>query len=416
MRINKIKVITLNFSEKKGWLPKMDLFFSELNNLNTPRSTNELSPLNTNQALSILGRFAEGLLLNETITVPINGPALTLVVLIRWLGHEGTTRLIEEGAVRFCFLPGTLAYISEANKRALSLSCDTGILSLIGKDRAWEDINDSVKLALVEQLDYPAGKARRFGRRLSRCTTVLSHQDIFNKIETSSYSIALDLLKEQFKFEDISALKKLDNRRDKEAVTKLLNIASANVDLTCSSVLNCTAIYGNELTWQVVDNSLEKIGRGKNTSDKLNKILQFENIPNIPELVLKGWPAAEVIKMRTDPHVKRFREWLETLPDSSNFEIVKSYYESFKKKISEKISLKILKLGVPTVIGLLGPTGKGISMTLSVVNTLWGNRIINGWNPHVFIEKHFQYKYKDPEEINSGPRCEENRENSSIKQ
>jgi hypothetical protein len=53
--------------------------------------------------------------------------------------------------------------------------------------------------------------------------------------------------------------------------------------------------------------------------------------------------------------------------------------------------VKTLRLGIPTIIGLLGVTGTIISTALSAADATWGDRIINGWNPKVFIDKHFKY-------------------------
>ncbi len=91
----------------------LSLFYSELKHLVTPQSAKELVDFNTEQSIGVSGRFAEALLLNDAVNIPIGGPALEIVALIRLLGQNGLEAIFDVGALTFSFHPGTFAYISQ---------------------------------------------------------------------------------------------------------------------------------------------------------------------------------------------------------------------------------------------------------------------------------------------------------------
>lgn len=374
----------------------MKLFFSEVNNLSTPREQKELISLETDYAFEVCGRFAEGLLLNEEVNIPINGPALPLVVLIRWFGHKRLTTLINEGVIKFSFYPGTFGYVTEKNKRTLSWNTDTGLNWFKGKEEGWNNIYDAVRIALVEQLNYSSGKARRFSRRVAKRTKDFSNQDIYKEVKETTYENAFNLM-EEVDFEQIDKLKKFNQEKNHKEIRQLLNISSAYLEFVLSSLLDCTDIYGNNTTWKVISDIYEKSSSKDNLEDsvnKLNKILKFEHVPNLVELVKKGWDIKEVIEIRKDPHIKDFRNWVKNeVPDSSDIEIARAYYETFKDKTSDKIPVKLMRIGIPAALSLLNPVGGLLSTLLSIADGFIGEKLINGWNPHVFIEDHFKYNH-----------------------
>ena len=376
----------------------MKLFFSEVNNLNTPRGESELVPLNTDYAFEVCGRFAEGLLLNEKVNIPINGPALPLVVLNRWFGHKELTTLINEGTIKFSFYPGTFSYITEANKRALSLDTDTGLNWIKGNEKGWDNIHDAVRVALEEQLNYSSGKARRFSRRVAKQTKDFSSEEIYEEVKDTAYKNASNLISE-INFQEVDKLKSFSRGENQTEIRQLLNISSAYLEFMLSSLLDCTDIYGNETTWKVINDLYKKASPQTNletTADKLNRILKFERVPDIITLMKRDWDIAKIIEIRKDPHIEEFRNWLKNeVPNSSDVEIVRSYYETFKEKTSEYLPVKTMRVGIPVALSLLGPVGSAISSLFSVVDGFLGDKLINGWNPHVFIEEHFKYSNKD---------------------
>ncbi|MBM7558225.1 hypothetical protein [Halanaerobacter jeridensis] len=375
----------------------MSLFFSEINNLSTPRSKNELISLDTDYAYGVLGRFAEGLLLNEKINIKIAGPALSLVVLLRWFGHKPTTKLINNGIIEFSFYPGTFSYITEDNKKTLSLSTNTGLNWMKGNGEGWNNIYDSVMIALVEQLNYSQGKARRFSRRVAKQTKDISDEEIFQEAKEITYKNASNLMKNNI--ENNESLKKFNRRENQKEINRILDISSSYLNFIISSYLNCTDIYGNQITWEVINDFYQRKIPKNNLDDfsyKLDKILNFEEIPNIQELIKQGWDINNILEIREDDNIEEFRKWLKNdVPESSDVEIVKAYYETFKNKFSEKIPVKALRIGIPTCLGLLGPIGGIAGSLLSVLDGFLGDKLINGWNPKIFIDNNFKYEHKE---------------------
>ncbi len=163
-----------------------------------------------------------------------------------------------------------------ANRRALSLKNGPGITWVKGKGKEWEEPIEAVKFALIKQLNYPFGKARRFARKVEKFTSFIPHKEIYEGIEISTYETALPIIAQTTNFNDLSVLKNLDNKKDKDKVRLLLDIAKANLDLSCASYLDCQSVYGNELTWQIFGKA---VSGSKEDLSKINRILEFEDIP-----------------------------------------------------------------------------------------------------------------------------------------
>lgn len=121
-------------------------------------------------------------------------------------------------------------------------------------------------------------------------------------------------------------------------------------------------------------------------------ILQFEDIPDIPALVRKGWTVNEIIKTRKDQHCIEFRKWLKTIPNETDNELLKAYYNTFKRNKSDTLLTKVIRFGIINLIGIPAPE---ISLPVSIIDTFWLDKIRNGWNPRIFIEKHFKYTLKE---------------------
>jgi len=360
-----------------------NVFYSELRTLTSPRKQQSLIPLDTPDALKVCGHLAEGIILNDSITIPIHGPALEIVALIRWLGFKGFRELLDEGVLKFSFCPGILSFISVENKKALNLKTDPGLNWLVGTDPSWENVIDAVKLALEEQLEFHSGKARRWGNAIEKNTIILPAKEIREKVEKDFYNLAFQFLKDDG-IKEVDDLKKLVNPQHDDLIRKLISISKANFDLSCSLVLNCSEIYGNELTWEIT----QPIGNIRDKKYNLSKILEIEGIPDIPSLVVNGWSAAEVIRTRKDKHSIEFRNWLKTIPNENDTDILKAYHESFKRNKSDSLKTKIIRFGLINLMGIPSPE---IAFLASIIDTFWIDKIRNDWNPRIFIEKHFKY-------------------------
>jgi len=91
------------------------VLFSDLSGVLSPLSSTELIPLDDPAPARALGRFSETLLLNDSVAIPIKGPALEVVALIRWFGEAGLLGLVESGVLSFVFCSGDLTFILEVD-------------------------------------------------------------------------------------------------------------------------------------------------------------------------------------------------------------------------------------------------------------------------------------------------------------
>jgi hypothetical protein len=370
----------------------MNQYFSELTTI-TGQRNKEIVDLDTEKSLAVIGRFAESLLLNETITIPIYGPARELIILIRWLGLKNFEKLIEEGTLNLCYIPGTFAYVCDKNRITLPNIGESGISWIIGTDAEWNNIIDSIKVPLIEELNLPHGKANRLANRVSRFAREIPTEHYFDKIVTHTYNIAIEK-KDIFNVNNKEALQSYDNQKDNKIIASLLNIAKVNLDLECSSQLACSNIYGNELTWSIVGGIPLNNPSFFEAKNRINKILEYEDVPDIPKLVTLGWSPDEVMSMKKDPRLFEFREWLYSMKTNDDKSILKQYAETFRNPTSTKIPTKILRVGASVLLGLAvdGSYGSAlISTAISAIDAFWIDKLINGWNPKVFIDKHFTY-------------------------
>jgi hypothetical protein len=370
----------------------MNQYFSEISTIIGQRYK-EISDLESQNSLSIIGRFAESLLLNETITIPIYGPARELVILIRWFGLKNFEKLVEEGTINLCYIPGTFTYVSDRNRIALSNFTESGIKWLIGTDKEWNNIIDAIKVPLIEELNLSHGKASRLANRVSKYSREILKSQYPGKIVEHTYNIAIQN-KDIFNVDSKEALLAYDNEKDNEIINSLLNIAKVNLDLECSSQSACSNIYGNELTWSIIGGYPLKNTTFQEAQNRINKILEFEDIPDIPKLVTLGWSPDEVMSMKKDPRLFEFREWLYSMRTNDDKSILKLYTETFRNPTSTNIPTKLLRIGASTLFGLAfdGSFGSAAFGTaISTIDAFWVDKLINGWNPKVFIDKHFTY-------------------------
>jgi len=370
------------------------VYFSDLHAVSTPLSSPVLVALDDPKRVGELGRFSEALLLNEKLVIPVRGPALELVALVRWFGETNFHRLVESGCLGFVFCPGTLAFVSERNKRALQVRMGPGLEHMVGQTPEWKGVWDSIEeavaFALHKQLGYTKSASQTLGKRLGEYAIRLDARESFEASISAAYEDAQKLFGAAYGIGSTEDWRRLDHERDQAGVRSLLDVASANLDLVMASQIGAHEICGNEATWNVLQlKAGAGVKGGSATAASLGKILEFEGRPDIPAMVEAGMDGDGVLKMRNSSDSQPFRRWLREIPEgASDTEILKAYYETFKKIRSESVPVKVLRFGLLTVLGFLDPL---IGTGASVADALIVDKLINGWNPRLFIEKNFRY-------------------------
>ena len=360
---------------------------TKLKDINTPISTKELTPLTTGEALETCVRVGESLFYSDSIVVPLTGPALEVVALHRWFGEAEFRKLLDIGAIRFAFRPGVVAYVSERNIRALGLKkSEPGVELIAGVGQEWNSPYDAVARALQEQLDMKGRHARRIATSVQNVTTVVDTKKLFDECAKTILDDA-DIILDDCGVHGTD-WNRLDNTIDKAKVDRLLSISSASLDLLLAAELGCGNLHGDEMLWTLLSTrrlpELLKYYPSKGQVDlesNLSRMLELESLPDIPEMIKNGLSGEQVAKIRTDPKCTRFRQWLREQSEDGT-DIIKAYYETFKSPKTDRVWVKTLRylFGQIPALGIL----------TSALDSFWGDKVVNGWNPRVFLYKHFK--------------------------
>lgn len=367
------------------------VLFGEMRGIITPMGQGELVSLDSPSALAILGRFAEALVVYDHITVPLRGPALEAVALIRWLGPHTFQELHDEGVIRFAFAPGVFGHVSPQNIRALRLTTpQPGITTLIGHDdAAWRDVQASLEGVLRRQLGWPDGKARRWARRIALSTEEVPASELREASIKLGYHYATSVLGVKHSLRDEQAWRTLDNgnERDKPLIRELLMAVDNNFQWLLSAVLRSSDVFGNDALWRVVRHNFGATKSPQATAENLERILRYEDYPDLAALVSRGLTADHIVRIRQDRRSKEFRQWLDELPRSlDDIGVIKAYNNAVQRATQTTL-VKILRVGVGVGMSYVGVLPATIYATLDV---LFGDRILPPWNPRVYIAKHFE--------------------------
>lgn len=376
------------------------LLFTSFSDVIRPRSAKDGSE-EERQRLSRVpdrkGLLAEALLLSDQIVFDVSGPNLELPLLLALFGYKTLCSLLEEDVFTFSFCPGTLAYISQDNRRALQLSAEPGLQRISGIGLAWSDPFESAVLALKEQTTLPRDERRFLARLATRNTKVLPAEKIFAEaIRLANADKGSPLgLEMGFTADDDPTKVDFDEAKKR----KYLDLASHNLSYLSMCLTDCTDLVAEHLAYRVLQNRLIVDPKFSDKTRITGHLFEFEDVPNIRSLVASGALSMDLIlEIRKSNHLKKFREWLSKIPsDSLQLDVVKAYNSAIQQKLSSKPLYKILKVAVFTGIGATlgsvgGPLDVGISaiaadLLLNFTDTFFINKIVDGWNPKVFIDK-----------------------------
>lgn len=346
------------------------------------------------------GLLAEGLLLSDQLMLDVTGPNLQLPVLLEFFGFKGLCKILEEDIVHFAYCPGVISYLTAEKVRGLGLTSPPGMHRFVGTDVAWSDPFESSELALREQTNLRRVDRRLLSRLVARNTKVLPGDKIFQEgVRLANADIKSPLGKELgFTPEDVP--ERGDFQTDKE--THFRELAHYNMLYLCMVISKCSDTVAKELAYRVLQNRVVVEPRFKDRVEILQTILEFEDIPDVKDLIASGRLSLKaILEIRKSKHLREFRQWLGKLPsESKDLQVLKAYRRAVEDKVSSKTGYKILKLGMFTGAGMgigtmLGPAGTvagaiagaAADLALGYTDAFFVDQFVDGWNPKIFIEK-----------------------------
>jgi hypothetical protein len=378
------------------------LYFTVLLDVAKPRSPEspEASASRLSRLRILTGQLAEALLFSDQLVLNVNGINLELPLLIELFGFKTVCKLLEKDIIHFTFCPGVVSYLAAEKVHALGLSTPPGMHRFLGVGVAWSDPFESAELALREQTSLKRDDRRLLSRLVSRNSKVLPGDKIFQEgVRLANADIRSELGKQLgFAHEDIP--ERGDFVGDKE--NNFRDLTHFNMLYLSMVMSKCTDTVSKELGYRVLQNRVVVEPQFKDQIRVFDNILQFEDVPDVQELVSSGrLSLRNVLEIRDSNHLQEFRQWLKSLPNEEReIEVLKAYRRAVEDKMSTKTIYKLLKLGVFTATGtaigsLIGPAGTvlgGIAgvatdLALSFTDTFFVDQLIDGWNPKIFIEK-----------------------------
>lgn len=338
----------------------------------------------------IKGFFAECILFGDRITLSITGPNLKLITLFRWLGKVLVEKLIEEEIVNFIFSPGMITYLTTENIRSLKLSSPPGLNMLVGVGPKWENPYDATYIAMKEQTDYSPEYIRHISKLVNSKTIITKLDEIHRNVNEVSKEDIRGSLGEELGFKNIENPD--SGNLPKELMHNYMDVGRSNNILYMASSANCNEIFGDDFTNKLIKHRLSKLTKTieKNIED-FQTVLQFENIPDFGEMLdSRKITFEKLIKFRESKNTIKFREWLSKVDGDTQIEVIREYSRSVFEKVSETKNFKALKIVLYTGIGLgLAPldlmVGAVAGLGLNLFDTYLLNKLINKWNPKVFI-------------------------------
>lgn len=379
------------------------LFFTTLHEAIEPRAqeNNEERRKRIIQTRKTLGSFAEALLFTDQIVLNIGGPNLELALLVNELGYKNIRELITNEVIKFSFCPGTITYLSKNAIKSLGLSTSPGITRIFGVDPEFNDVFESANKALMEQTGLNRGDRRALVKQVYRNTKILPDKKIFEEAQRLSNADIKSKLGLDLGFSQDDSPEKGDFINEKERT--MIDIVNYNVIYLSMAINKCDDLISTELGYKVLQNRVVVEPQYRDRLKISENIFSYEQIPNIKELYATGMLCIDdILRIRKSKHLREFRKWIGRFPQgSSDKEVIRAYRKDIENKISSKPLYKILKIivftGVDTALGVVGGipgmTGGVISnLLLGFGDTFFVDRLVDGWNPKIFIDKEISKK------------------------
>jgi hypothetical protein len=386
---------------------KQRLYFTAFSDVVQPRSETIGSPQQVPRLAKLPDRkgvFAEALLFSDQVVFDIGGPNLVLPVLLRFFQYKTLLQLIEEDIIHFSFCPGSVAYFSNANMKAFNVSGNPGLHRFIAAGLEFSDPFESAECALREQTKLNREQRRQLAMAVSRNTVVLPAERIFAEAfrladadKSSQLGIQLG-----FTSEDDPIVADFPQTK----VHQYLDLAHHNISYLSMALSKCEDIVAEQLAYKVLENRVVVKPQFQDIVRVTHAILDFENLPDIRQMVAQSQLSlSSVLKIRKSKHLIEFRDWLRSTPSVSDTEAIKAYVATVEERISNKPLYKLLKIGIFTgaggIIGSIGgPVGAGLgaiatNALLGFTDTFFIDKLVDGWNPKIFIEKEIKSRLSE---------------------
>jgi hypothetical protein len=331
--------------------------------------------------------FIENLLLYDNIVVPTDD-FMSLTILVGVLGEKAISALLADGALKFVRFRGSLSYIGNGGGlRPFSITKD---------DRSvlpqWGDTEAAIYWAL-DGLNVPVN-IRQLSRQVLAVTQEVDLGSIEALIRDQTYRAILDSppLRATFairntNLDHLSGIEPNGVRVYGGVEAEVRESPGDEIDTVLMIARTFLERYAEQATACDDGRTTTPIGHvlAAVPGPSLSTLRQFTNIPNVADLVLaKEIETKKIISLRNTRDWRSFTSWFHQSCRDDPMRAAREYIGLLKQvPMVDKAPLKIVRLLVTTVIGLVNPIG-GIA---AAAGDMFGTEKLRSPSPKHFIER-----------------------------
>lgn len=215
---------------------------------------------------------------------------------------------------------------------------------------------------------------------------ILREQEGGYPFETYKVNSNLDL-------EAVNKVYRLNNQYDLDYSGYVLAMGEAKGDIYIASKFE-SEIVTTDLYSKLISIQLNELVKKRlKSQDNINLFNEYilEECHSIGAAFIQGHISKNELLKLYDK-ADKFKEWLENVPDDKN--IIGEYHKAVtKESIADKLPTKAIRFAIFESIGfgldLAGASGIGtaIATGLSIIDSFYLDKIINGWKPNQFVDK-----------------------------
>ena len=166
----------------------------------------------------------------------------------------------------------------------------------------------------------------------------------------------------------------------------LLDLANARTELCLAgqfeSELNSVSDEAKYIKLLINEN-LKRANQSINNINAFQKHVLFDSLSIGEAYVEKVISEEELVSVLTN--AEQFRNWLSNLPTDSDL-IAEYIKEISKKTLADNPLLKWGRALICNLFGLIPGIGPVIGTALSGLDMLYGDKILSGWRPNIFVD------------------------------
>lgn len=351
---------------------------------------NELIKTVLNDYKNIVTYVSSLFLYYDSICFEVYGENILIPFMISLFGEKGFESLLEQEAIKFLLQTTAIMHPDKPIK---------GVIPLMTTNGYTTEVHSMPEASLDEGLKRTTlNLSRKYRRNIKR--KVIKTYNVHPKDLHVNVVDDIKQKYEQNQFADLNLpyIKELGDL-NKQEIEKLAIIANDYFDLAILSNFKYSSLAHPSII-SLNDNQLLFLKKADLIKTYSDKVFQFENIPNFPELLKNGKiDLKDIPEFRKEKNSVKFRNWISSLTDNEydEFEIHdylnaidnnKNFWTTNAGKFTRTMS--VFTVSSVLTAPLTGISALGIGAGLSLLDTFYIDALTKNWSPRFYIKNNLQ--------------------------